>query len=149
MASVGKHSLSFPAILLLAVSFRCAMSPLFSLFSLESLPHYVASKKLQCVQDSLNCSFGQDGSRDSCPADHSQPLCTGIWHPGFPNARTLLLGWAGCTHVVMVALSQPELTTLVPLLQCCRSPGLELCCTRFQLRPPSYKLLKILVEISL
>lgn len=118
------------------------------LFPLESLPHYTASKKLQGFQDSLNCSYGQDGGRDSRPADHSQPLCTGIWHPGFPNVRTLVLGWAGCTCVMMVALSQPELATLVPLLQCCRRPGLELCCTTIQLRPPSYTLLKILVEIS-
>lgn len=61
----------------------------------------------------------------------------------------LVLGQAGCTYVMMVALSQPELTTLMPLLQGCHSAGLELCCTRIHLRPPSNKLLKILVEVSL
>lgn len=91
------------------------MSPLFPL---ESLPQYIASKQLQGFQDSLNCSYSQDGGWDSHPADHSQPLCTGMWHPGFPNVRMLVLGWAGCTYVMMVALLQPELTPLVPLLLC-------------------------------
>lgn len=107
--------LSFPAVPLLAVRFACTTSPPFPL---ESLPQYIASKQLQGFQDSLNCSYSQDGGRNSHPADHSQPLCTGIWHSGFPNVRMVVFGWAGCTYVMMVALSQPGWTTLVPLLQC-------------------------------
>lgn len=73
MGPVGKHSICFPAILLLAARFSCATSspfPLESLphpFPLESLSHYVASKQLQGFQDSLNCSYSQDEGRDpSC-----------------------------------------------------------------------------------
>lgn len=133
MGAVGKHIISFPTILLLAVRFWCAMSPPFPL---ESLPQYIASKQLQGFQDSLNCSYSQDGGWDSHPADHSQPLCTGMWHPGFPNVRMLVLGWAGCTYDdggLVTAWVNPTGTPPAVLKSCCRSAGLELCCNRIQL----------------
>lgn len=133
MGAVGKHIISFPTILLLAVRFWCAMSPPFPL---ESLPQYIASKQLQGFQDSLNCSYSQDGGWDSHPADHSQPLCTGMWHPGFPNVRMLVLGWAGCTYDdggLVTAWVNPTGTPPAVLKSCWRSAGLELCCNRIQL----------------
>lgn len=132
-----------------AVRFWCAMAPPFPL---DSLSQDVASQQLQCFQDSLNYSYSQDGGRDSYPADHSQPLCTGSWHPVFPDVGMLVLGWSGwaCDDGGLVT-TWINLTGPPPpvLKRCCRSPGLELCCTRIQLRPPSYRLLKVLVEISL
>lgn len=57
---VGRHSTAFSAVLLLAIRFWSAMSPLFPL---ESLPQHA-----EVFWDSLNCLFSQDGGWDLHPA---------------------------------------------------------------------------------
>lgn len=134
MGAVGKHIISFPTILLLAVRFWCAMSPPFPL---ESLPQYIASKQLQGFQDSLNCSYSQDGGWDSHPADHSQPVVhrdVAPWIPQCENAGA----WLGGLYIrddggLVTAWVNPTGTPPAVLKSCCRSAGLELCCTRIQL----------------
>lgn len=92
MGPVGRHIIPSPAILLLAISFWYAMSPPFPL---EPLPRYAASKHSQGFQDSLNCSYSQDGGWDShptgpFPASAHRDLAP--WLPSCENAGAWL-GW--------------------------------------------------------
>lgn len=107
-------SWSFPAILLWASRFWSATSPPFPL---EPLPRYGASNHLQSFRTASSVAIARMEAWTSIPQDCSQPVCTGIWHHGFPNVRMPMLGEAGCAYVMMMALLHPKVTTLVPLVQ--------------------------------
>lgn len=160
MAPVGKHSISFPAILLLASSFWSAMSPPFPL---ESLPQYIGSKHMQGFQDRLNCSCSQDRGWDSHPTGPFPASMHRDLAPWLPQ-RENVGAWPGwlrtCNDDGLVTSSINHTGTPHAVLRsCCHTLGLELCCAGLHLRllyscvasntSPSFKLLKIIVEIRL